>query len=163
MPIRDYELWHGAVITRLCRNDQPVSLTLIETRDGDRMAYWLNDSVVLFIKYATAPKPRKRGGKTTWSFTFQPNHLADIVEYENDAQVYLALVCGNYDLNEKMDICLLYPEDIAECLDLADVDRTQWISVEREPRKYLRVSGPNSEHKLSIPRNRLDTWKIPGR
>lgn len=163
MPIDDFELMHGAVITKICRNDRPIALTLIESRDKHRAAYWLND-LVLYIKYCTTPR-KSRGGKTSWRFTFQPEHIADLVDYSEQTEVYLALVCGHHKLNERMEICLLYPDEVTQCLDFSLMD-TQWIAVEEEPRKRLRAFGPlnnREDSKLIIERNRVDKWEVPGR
>ena len=60
MSIKDLELLHGAVLTKLVRSDNPITLRMIETnRNEARSAYTLNDEVILYIKYHK--KPGKRG------------------------------------------------------------------------------------------------------
>ncbi len=49
MPIREFEMMHGTVLTKLCRNDQPIALSLIETRNEQRAVYWVNDEIILYI------------------------------------------------------------------------------------------------------------------
>jgi hypothetical protein len=164
MPIYEFELMHGAVLTRLCRNDQPLTLSLIVTRDEHWSAYWIGDAI-LYIKYATHPY-EDRQGKLRWQFTFTPDHIADLKDLMTMSdEVYLALVCAHHKLEGTMEICLVEPLEIDLCLDLEEAD-TQWIAVECEPRKRLRVYGPlnsDEEDKLIIPRKRLDEWRVPGR
>lgn len=161
MPIHKFELMHGAVLTKLCRNDQPIALSLIETRNEQRAVYWVNDEVVLYIKHSTTPRDtEQRRVSTSWRFTFYPEHIALIAQYRT--VTYLALVCARAD--QSGEICLLHPDEIERCLDLNSRETQQWLAVEAEPRQRLRAFGRlNSSEKLVIARDRLDKWQVPGR
>lgn len=158
MPIREFELWHGAVLTKICRNDKPLRLTLIEASDS-RAAYSINSEVILYIKYSVTPSSTRRG-KKTWQFTFQADHINDLAHLRDQAEVYMALVCGGED----REICLLYPHEITDCIDLKD-ESTQWLRVELEAQKSLRAYGSitGEDDKLVIERNRVEKWQVPGR
>lgn len=162
MPIREVELMHGAVLVKLCRNDNPVTLRLIETQDDLRSAYWINDSVVLYMKHSVAPQKRKRGERERWQFTFTENHIADLAELVQGSTVYLVLICGQPGFEGTMEIALLEPGEWQTCLDLSGSGQ-QWLAVEAEPRRGLRVYGSCSgDNRVGVARNRLDTWVVPG-
>lgn len=163
MAIKEFELMHGAVLTKICRNDQPIALTLVETRDRERNVYYVNSDTVLYIKHSATPK--QTNGKSRWQFTFQAEHLEDLTEFSQSGTLYIALVCGSENLKGNMEVCLLYSDELIACLDLT-TKVTQWIAVEKEGRNQLRAFGSsnsNNSSQLKIPRNRLDTLKIPGR
>lgn len=159
--IKKYELMHGAVLTRICRNDQPVALTLIES-DDQRATYKLNDSILLYMKYSTSPRGN---GKLIWKYTFTSDHIRDLQKHMMENTVYMALVCGceNLENTNDMQICFLESEDIKACLDLSFADQ-QTITVEAKRNESLRVYGSaRDKDKLIVARNRLDRWQVPGR
>ena len=161
MPIREIEMMHGAVLAKLCRNDAPVTVRLIETQDDIRSAYWLND-IVLYIKHSVAPQRRRRGQRERWQFTFTLSHLADLADLVQRAEVYLVLVCAQPKFRGTMEIALLEPDEWQQCIDLSSSGQ-QWLAVEAEQRKALRVHGAcNGDEKIIVHRNALDTWIVPG-
>lgn len=164
MAIHAFELMHGAVLTKLCRNDQPIALSLIETRDAHHAAYWINDAIVLYIKHCSAPRCDHRSCYR-WQFTFNPDHILEIASLAGTADVHLALVCAQPSLAGPMEICLLEPDEIRQCLDLADTQQ-QWVAVEAEPGRSLRAFGrrnSDDRQKIVVPRRKLDRWQVPGR
>ena len=162
MQIKEIELMHGVVLAKLCRNDRPVTLRLIETRDDLRSAYWLNGVVVLYMKHSVAPQKLKRGDRERWQFTFTPSHLADLADLVKEADVYLALICGQSDFKGTLEIALLDPDQWQKCLDLTSSGQ-QWLAVQAEPRKGLRVSGSCSgDDRIIVAKNKLQTWIVPG-
>ncbi len=164
MPIHKFELMHGAVLTKLCRNDQPIALSLIETRDVHHAAYWINDAIVVYIKHASRPRCDRRG-QYRWQFTFSAEHIQEITNLARTAKVYLALVCAQPNLEGPMEICFLEPPEVEQCLELAN-SQQQWVAVEAEPGRSLRAFGQRNsgdEDKLKVPRARLDRWQVPGR
>jgi hypothetical protein len=117
MSIKQFELLHGAVILKICRNDRPVALTLIES-DNARSTYIVND-VYVYVKHSTTPKSRQRSDKTVWQFTFSPAHIGDIATLLQQRDLYLALVCANENLNEEMEVAFLYSNGVQESLDFS--------------------------------------------
>lgn len=163
MPIRQFEMYHGAVITRLLRSERPVSLRLIETQPTESWStYTLNDTVDLFITYSRSPREVNRsGGGTSWQFTLSRNQLRQINPEHRGRPVYLALVCANRTLEKDgARICLLTPEEVAS---LVDFDRDQHCITVRKPRSrgQLRVFK-NWKEEILVPGSRLDNWEVPG-
>jgi hypothetical protein len=161
MRIHEVELMHGAVLAKLCRSDKPVTLRLIETQDDLRPAYWIND-VVLYMKHSVAPRKRKRGERERWQFTFTQSHIADLADLVQEADVYLVLICGQPEFKGAMEIAMLEPGEWQGCLALV-ASGQQWLAVEAEAHKGLRVYGSCSDdNKIVVARNRLETWVVPG-
>lgn len=158
MAIRKFELMHGAVIVKICRNDRPVALTLIES-DGNRATYRVND-VFVYVNHSTSPQSCLRNGDTVWQFTFAPNHIADLARLMQNGGAYLALVCANEDLSGDMEAAFLYPENVTACLDLAQA-KTQSLRVRVQPRRQLQVEGRGAA--LLVERSRLDKRDVPNR
>ena len=124
MSIKQFELFHGAVLTALARSDRPVTLRMIETRPPEAWAvYTLNDEVELYVKYSTAVRDLKtKPGSFSWTFVFGSDEVAKLSELSAVRDVYAALVCGRKAISrkEKMHVCLLTPEELARLIDLED-------------------------------------------
>lgn len=80
MTIKDIELFHGVIFTKLLRSDRPLNLKLFEfNADQSSAAYIVNDEVALYVKYSKTPQPRERKGYAqVWHFNFSPKHLEEI-------------------------------------------------------------------------------------
>ena len=165
MPIRKFEMMHGAVLTKVCRSDRPIALSLIETSDDQRAAYWVNDALVLYVKHAGKPHHQDQRGKCRWQFTFTPDQILELSGLSRKSGVYLALVCAQKGFADPMEVCLLEPDEMAACLEL-DGPSQQWIAVEAEPGCSLRAFGAGNNRdreKIVVSRNRMDQWDVPGR
>jgi hypothetical protein len=167
--VKEFHLLHGIVLTKVLRNEQP-TLRLVETDTANNAwaAYILNDAVIIYVKYSLVGMKRQRAEKISWKFNFQPSELEKIQEMQGklSAPVHFTLVGGfpSIDDAKQMQVCLLEPSEIDQCIDIAS-KKTQTITVEVRPRESLRVYGPKNSDKrdkLVISRNRLDEWKIPG-
>jgi len=80
MPLREFELFHGAVLTKLVRNDRPVALRMIETRPSEAWAmYLINNEVPLLVKHSTNSRElRRRQGARSWTFVFGNDQLREV-------------------------------------------------------------------------------------
>jgi hypothetical protein len=160
MPIREFELFHGAVLTKIVRSDQPMTLRMIETKPGESWsAYTVNGEITLILKHSTTPRRLKRvRGSSRWQFTLSVEQIQQL----SGANSWLGLVCGSPKIGMKapMEVCLLDPNDIDRLVDKSS-RAPQPIFVKYLPGKSLRVSSPKSEE-FVVPRKRLDTWEIPG-
>ena len=113
--------------------------------------------VVLHIKYATAGKRAKRSpGVLKWLFTFPISEATSLAKHP---ATFLALVCGMAKGSTEGEIALIEPDELKALLDLP-ATAVQAISVEYEPRRQLRIHTPR--HSCKVPRNRIDTWRVPG-
>jgi hypothetical protein len=144
-------------------------LRLVET-DAKKAwaAYRVNDEVNIYVKYRLDKRETKKDKKMVWSFSLSGEELAKITELGTIKPVWLALVCGlryiKPDSLKAMQVCLLAPDQIRHCVDMT-ADKTQTIAVEYKPGESLRAYGqlkPGEKQKLVVPRNRLDTWAVPG-
>lgn len=164
MPIKQFELFHGAVLTRLMRSKRPMTLRLIETNVNDLWAvYVINDVFAILIKYSANPQPGK-GSARFWQFTFPETQLAQLRKLGTNQQVHVALVCGAENLSDKkMEICLVEPVEMTNLIDL-DAKTGQWMRVDIQENKQPVVTGKlNSKGSgIKIPRKRLEQFKVPG-
>lgn len=161
MAVKLFELFHGIVLTKLVRNDKPMTLRLIETDVKESWSqYQINAEISLFVKHSYTPKERKRERASAWSFSFTPKDIEQIREANGKA--FVALVCGAKTVNVKeMDVCLLTPDQIAQLLNLED-KKMQPILVKAPNRKQLRVSSSRVEKEILVPQNAFDEWEVPG-
>ncbi|HRW99876.1 MAG TPA: hypothetical protein P5280_10315 [Cyclobacteriaceae bacterium] len=164
--IKEFELLHGIVLTKILRS-QGATLRLVETDTRQSWAaYTINDSVIVYVKYALTNREAVKENKTVWSFPFQPSEQKKMKELRKSKPVFVALICGLQDIksHNKMQVCLLEPDEIEKCISLT-ARSTQTISVENSPNRSLRAYGTlNSadRQKLVVSRNKLDEWEIPG-
>ncbi len=124
MSIKEFELYHGAVLTKLARCERPITVTLIETNPGDTWSVYKVIDSQLFIKHSTSPRPLSRGnGGHSWTFTFSPDHISQIKRLREKHSVYAALVCGFQDTKQgRMEICFIDHDDFPEVIDLDNSD-----------------------------------------
>lgn len=164
MPIKQFELFHGAVLTRLMRNKRPMTLRLIETNANEAWAaYLINDALAILIKYSASPQPGK-GSARSWQFTFPAKQLAQLKKLGKDQQVYVALVCGAENLSdEEMEICLVEPAEVTNLID-PESKAAQWMRVAIQERKRPVVTGALSgkSRGIKVPRNRVEQLEVPG-
>ena len=161
MPVREFELFHGSVLTKLVRSDRPLTLRMIETRPGDAWStYRVNDEVSVLLKYSLNRRSLKREKAKAWQwqFVFSPDQMKQL----QNAVTWYALVCGSKFLEDSdMEVCLLDPTQIAELLDLSSTSQ-QSLTVKRIEGKSLRASSPRLGEEMVVARNRVDTWNVPG-
>jgi len=164
--VKEFELFHGIVLTKLLRSEKPTTLRMIETNPQQAWAaYDINDEVTLYVKYRTGPHTLSRGqGGQSWAFAFSSSELEKIRSLEGERQVYLALVCGKKSITSGdcgMRTCLLEPDKLPRIIDVAAKGQ-QTITVKYLPGKSFRVSGSASTQPVIISRNALDHWTVPG-
>ena len=163
MPIKEFELFHGAVLAKLVRSDHPVTLRMIETQTQEMWAvYRINDEVDLFIKHSTTPHEAKREpGGLTWQFNFSPEQIQQISSlHRAGKQVFIVLVCAQKNIDSTMQICFLNPEHTDQVIDKGDI-KTQSVRVKYLPGKKLRIIN-NYKTEFLVAQNAIDTWDVPG-
>lgn len=158
MPIREYQIMHGAVLAKICRNDTPVTLRMIETSDDSRATYMVNDTVYLYMKHSKSPSPLKREEAERWQFTFAPEHLQELNRLRQDGKsVHLALVCG-YSRLQPLEVCLLSSNEFTKLIDLSSASpQTIHVKLKTRARKF-RVNGSATQEEMKLARNLLDEW-----
>jgi len=161
MCIREFELFHGAALTKILRSEKPVALRLIETRPRESWStYTLNDSIDLLITHSKHQRPVSRnGGGFSWSFTFSQNQIRQINPGSSSRPVWVAMVCARKSPESgDMHICLLNPEEIGKVVNFR---ATQQSLTVRKPngRKQLRVYKGRKEQ-FPVPQSRIDNLGI---
>jgi len=152
MPLKEYELFHGTVLTKLVRRDNPVTLRLIETNTSEAWSVYRINDINIFIKYSSNLRTLKKGGKS-WTFPFSPHQIEQIFE-----NMHISLVCGSHDIKSKeMEICFIENKH-AICLLSGDAKS---ITVHLEPGQRFRVSSSAVKQKIIIPRNAIEKYEVP--
>lgn len=161
MALREFELFHGAILTKLVRSERPITLLMIETEPSKEWAvYLINNEVSLLLKHSKKPQAlgRPPGGRR-WTFVFSGDQL----HRARGGEAWVALACGSERVNDApMETCLLGPPQLADLLSDGGSNANS-ITVECEPGKSLRVRAPRSGVMKVVARNRLDKWLVPGR
>lgn len=162
--VKDFHLFHGAVLATVLRSEKPVALRLVETRPGQNWStYTLNDSIDLFITHSRTPRDVERsGGGTSWTFGLSENQIRQLRPRPGGSgrPVWAALVCGRKDLGTgEMYVCLLDPEQVASVIS-EDVG-SQSLTVRKPTRGMLRVFKDHQE-RFKVSASRLETWEVPG-
>lgn len=163
MPVREFELFHGAVLAKIVRNEKPITLRMIETKPSSEWAvYRINDEVTLIIKHSKKARSLRQPATatsrtaTSWTFVFSSDQLAQV----SKGTVWVALVCGQDNVGAgPKEICLLQPDEI-DALIPNGPTKQQSVTVRYEPGKSLRAL--HGQVTKVVPRNRLDTWQVPG-
>jgi hypothetical protein len=125
--IREYESYHGVVLSRLLHAvGEDVTLRAL-TKYGN-VAYLVNRTTVLYIKYSS-----KR--LSPWNFSFNNEHRMDILSlHKHFGKVVLALVCGD-DGVVAIDF-----EEFQHLLGIPS-EKGAWISCSRRRREMYAVKG----------------------
>lgn len=136
--LKEFEFYHGVVLSRLVHGDVPVQIHTFPT--DSNASYVLNGSVGLYIKHST-----KR--MTPWRFSFQKKHQNEIQQMRDKFDyVFLILVCGDDGV-----VTLSYDE-LKKILD-EQHDEVEWISVSRRPREKYAVTGSDGKLRHKIGEN----------
>lgn len=136
--IREFEFYHGVVLSRLVHGNVPVQIYPFPTTSN--ASYVLNGAVGLYIKHSA-----KR--LTPWRFSFQQEHQNEIQKMKDKFEdVFLALVCGDDG------VVILSYQELKKILD-EQHEETEWISVSRRTREKYTVSGSDGKLKYKIGEN----------
>ena len=163
MAIREFELFHGAVLTKVLRSEKPVALRLIETRPRENWStYTLNDKVDLFVTQSKSPRAVSRGdGGTSWSFVFSRNQLRQINPDVRHRPVFVALVCARAKPSDgDMHTCLLDPGQIADLVDFSSAQQS--VTVRKPEGKGRLLVFKDRRARYRVSQSRLDKWEVPG-
>ena len=104
MKLNDDHMYHGAALTQIAEHPQFMSITAVRRRgDLSRSAFRINETIGVYLKYATDPKPLN----TDYVFTFtgpDKDELRSLDQLCDDA--YIAMVC----VQDRHICCISYAE-----------------------------------------------------
>jgi hypothetical protein len=141
MKLQDYELYHGAVLTRLVRSGQFTTVRMIETnRKECWSAYVVDEDCAVYCKHRSHSDPERWGSdhipitSAKWMFTFLPEHEEKLSELASRYSAYVALVCANHRLPDRLpDVVPMGNDDYSilhRCHD-------EWLEREHQLRKHF--------------------------
>jgi hypothetical protein len=104
-------MYHGAALTQIAEHPAFTAINAFKDNgEKSRCAFRINDSIGIFIKYASAPK----GPYSEYLFTFQKTHLDELALLRGKSgRVFAVLVC----IKEKA-ICVLSGGELTTLIEL---------------------------------------------
>lgn len=162
--IKDIELFHGAVLTKLMRNYRPVALSMVETRPDEGSFYTINDEAEFYIKYKNGLKGKK--GPISWTFTFTSEEIKKLkTQQQKSGQLFVALVCTLSDKEYgKMQIAFFDPHKNKGIDNVLDFDEnTNQAFTIKDNLKGMLVVAKKQQEIMKISRGALDNWVALGR
>lgn len=164
MTIQQFELFHGAVLTKIIRSDRPTSLRMFGKTDENLAVYTVSynsSDVEIFIKRSVNVLPIKKKKKVIgkyWNFPFTSDQISALQQLAKNQNVAIILVCGAKLIKDKMEICLIKPEHFSKVMPTIENEKT--LKVERMGKnKMLRIfSSEEVIHKEDL--NEMDRWPI---
>jgi len=162
--IKDIELFHGAVLTKLMRINRPVALSMVETRPDEGSFYTINDEAEFYIKYKNGIKGKK--GPISWTFTFTSEEIKKLkTQQQKRGQLFVALVCTLSSKKDgKMQIAFFDPHKNKGINNILDFDTTtQQAFTIKDNLKGMLIVIKNHKEIMKISRGALDNWVALGR
>lgn len=158
MTIDDDHMYHGAALIQIAEDPHFTAINVLTLPTGtSRSAYRVNDSMGVYLKYASKPK----GSLREYQFTFLKDHLDELAAIAAAVEeVYVSLVCV-----DGREICLLTYAQLTQLIgfrrtDVGHAEDQYVILVTMPPRKafraYVNASGVKKRYagqQLLIPRN----------
>ena len=99
-------MFHGAALTQIAEHDQFTSINAVRI-DGhlSRSAFKINDTIGVYLKYATEPK-----AGTDYVFTFTSDNKAELESLATRCDnVFVSMVC----VHDRQICCISYDELLA--------------------------------------------------
>ena len=106
MRINKDHLYHGAALTQIAEHPRYTSINAFRyQRKNSRSAFKVNDTIGLYLKYATEPSP---GGRyKEYLFNFRSQHFRELRQLKKGtANIFVGLIC----VRDKEICCLHYDE-----------------------------------------------------
>lgn len=160
MKIRDNHKYHGAALDQIAEHDLFTAINVLKVKGKvSRSAYRVNDSIAVYLKYATRPQGRFK----EYVFTFTQDHLAELEEIASTGdRLFLALVC----VKDREICCVPYKvlralvRERKAAAGLAEDQYTLLVTL--KPREAFRVCmnqpgerGVYLSRRRKVPRNRF--------
>ena len=156
MSIKHLELFHGAVLSKITRNENN-KISLIEWNEDENRSLYsieteLSNNLSLMIKYHTTPRTSNKNGALSWRF-------ADLSYRKN---CYFCLVCIEakiIDGDTVMEVCAISPDEVDKLFTKEEIDQGDLIScsVSLKKRESFRVRRKAKGIELTISRNAVDS------
>jgi hypothetical protein len=140
MPIPDYHLYEGAVLSLIAARGEFTGLTRFTELQGH--AFAINHDIGIYVKHSTK-------SDSPWLFNFLPDHqgaIRKLFDKYRGEKTFVALVC------EKVGVCLLKYGEYAGALD-ENFRKQATITVQRPRGGGFRVHGAAGKVAKVVPLN----------
>ena len=153
MSIKQIDLFHGAVISKITRNPSN-KISLIEWEEKENRALYKvetehSSDMSIFIKYDTTPRESKNK-VLIWDFY-------DLLYRENCRFCFVCIEAKVIDGDTIMEICAIPEKELPKLFTPEEREHQQKIScrVKLEKGKSFRVSRKRKNIELTINRNKI--------
>jgi len=130
----NYTFFYGSALVRLIHDSRTYGVKLYNGNN----CYLINEKSCIYMKHST-----KR--ISPWSFTFMPEHMAEIAGlYIQNKNLFVALICNDDG------VCCLSYDELAQVIFFGNIGQSKFIRVSRSPREKYTVSGSDGKlrHKI---------------
>ena len=110
MKVQDEHLYHGAALAQIAEHPQFTAINALKVSGkNSKSAYKVNDSIAVYLKYASRPL----GTFKEYNFTFSSSHLSEMKAIANsDHDLFVAMVCI-----KDREVCCLNYVDLQNLID----------------------------------------------
>ena len=110
MKIQDEHLYHGAALAQIAEHPQFTAINVLKVSGrNSKSAYKVNDSIAVFLKYASKPL----GAYKEYNFTFNASHLSELKKIaKSDHALFIAMVCI-----KDREVCCIPYEDLIKLIE----------------------------------------------
>jgi hypothetical protein len=107
MKITEEHFYHGAALNQIAEHPQFTAINSLKVKGVvSRSAFKINDTIAVYLKYASKPIGRFKENV----FTFNKEHLSELQSiYDNGDKILLGLIC----VKEREICCLDYDKFLA--------------------------------------------------
>lgn len=159
--IKDFHFYHGAVLTRILRAGQPISLTLIETEKGAWSSYEIDSNhhqYRLVVLTGSNRRRVKKGGEGySWTCQLSESQMQQVKT--SPKLVCIACVLPRKEIKESGQfICFLNPDEVQKVVDTSkEVDS---ITIRKPDQNYSKFQVyKNKVVALTVSLNAIDTYQ----
>jgi hypothetical protein len=130
----DYSFFYGSALVRLVHDSRTFGVKLYNGNN----CYLVNKKNIIYLKHSA-----KR--LSPWSFTFLPEHIAEITKICNQGKtIFTVLICNDDG------ICCLDYSELSQVIFFGNIGQTKSIRISRSPREKYAVTGSDGKlnHKI---------------
>jgi len=133
----NYTFFYGSALVRVVHDSRTYGVKL----SSGNNCYLINEKSYIYMKHCT-----KR--ISPWSFTFMPEHMAEIASlYIQNENLFVALICNDDG------VCCLSYDELAQVIFFGNIGQSKFIRVSRFPREKYTVSGSDGKLRHKIGNN----------
>lgn len=160
--IKDFHFYHGAVLARILRAGQPISLTLIEMEKGAWSSYEIDSNIHqyrLVVLTGSGLRRVKQGGEGySWTCQLSESQMQQVKT--SSRPVCIACVLPKKEIKESGQfICFLDPDEVQKVVDTSK--QVDSLTIRKLDQNYSKFQVyKNKIVALTVSLNAIDTYQF---